>query len=228
MNSQALIENDWRDRYEWPTEDTWLVDVARWVVNAFLRTACKVDLVGLDRVSPTGPLIVAANHLHSFDAFLVAAFFPRKLMFLARASAYRFPPVGWFLRMCGAFPITRGQADQWSLNWSLEILKQGKVVGIFPEGRCQRSNGMAVAKTGVALIAYRAGAPILPVAITGTELLRHWPKGGKFAMGLRVGSVLEVEKIPEPNPEQLRLITDEVMYRIARLLPPSYQGVYRL
>jgi 1-acyl-sn-glycerol-3-phosphate acyltransferase len=175
-----------------------------------------------------GPLIVAANHLHSFDAFLLSAFLPRKIMFLTRASAYRFPPVGWFLRMCGAFPITRGQADQWSLNWSLEVLKQGKVLGIFPEGRVQHGSGMAVAKTGVALLACKAGAPILPMSITGTELLRHWPKGGRFAMGLRAGSVLEVEKVSEPNPEQLRLITDELMFRIARLLPPSYQGVYRL
>jgi len=198
------------------------------VVNAFLRTACRINVVGLDSVPLTGPLIVAANHLHSFDAFLISAFFPRKILFLTRASAYRLPPVGWFLRMCGAFPIKRGQADQWSLARSLEILKQGKVLGIFPEGRVQHSTGMAKAKTGVALLACRAGASILPVAITGTELLRHWPKGGEFELGLRFGSVMKVKANSEPSPEQLRLITDELMFRIASLLPPSYRGVYGL
>jgi len=131
--------------------------------------------------------------------------------------------------MCGAFPIRMGQADRWSLDWSLEILKQGKVLCMYPEGRCQHSSGMIAAKTGVAFVACKAGAPILPIAITGTDLLARWPKINrrKIEMGLRVGSVLKVEKVSEPSPEQLRWITDELMYRIASLLPPSYQGVYR-
>jgi len=225
----AGMEGDWRDRYEWPTEDTWVVDITRWVVNTFLRVACELNVMGLERVPPTGPLIVAANHVHTFDSFLLGAVIPRKIMVVANAGLYAFRPVGWFLRMCGTVPVEMGRADQWSLNRSLQILKQGKVLCIYPEGSCQRHNGMITAKTGVAFLACKSGAPILPVAITGTESLLHWRRiRGRMKMGLRVGSVLEVDRVSEPSPDQLRLITDELMFRIASMLPLSYQGVYRL
>ena len=67
----SSIESDWRDRYEWPTEDTWVLSITRRVVNAFLRIACKVNVEGLESIPLTGSLVVAANHLHSFDPFLV-------------------------------------------------------------------------------------------------------------------------------------------------------------
>lgn len=177
---------------------------------------------------PTGPLIVAANHLHSFDAFLLGAVLARRILFLARENAYRRPPLRWFLRMCGTVPIKRGQADQWSLDRSLEILRQGAVLGMFPEGRVQHDTGMAVAKTGVATLASRSGAPILPIAITGTEALVHWRRigGRKIRVELRVGSLLKVDAVSAPRCEQLGSITDELMLRIAGLLPASYRGVY--
>lgn len=226
--SISSSEGDWRDRYEWPTEETWVEGITRWVIELFLRAACTVETAGLERVPPTGSLIVAANHLLSFDAFFVGAFFPRWILFPARASAYRFRPVGWWLRMLGAFPIRRGQGDQWTLHRSLEILKQGKVLGWFPEGRVQHDTGLATAKTGVALVACRAGAPILPVAITGTELLSDWRRigRGEINLTLTVGSLLEVEMVSEPSPELLRMITDELMHRIAGLLPLAYRGAY--
>lgn len=224
----SQVESDWRDRYEWPTEHTWVFRITQWVVATFLRTACTVDVVGFERVPPTGSLIVAANHLHSFDAWFLGVWFPRKVLFMARASAYRSRPIGWWLRMIGAIPIQRGEADQWALDRSLEILKQGRVLGWYPEGHVQHDTGMATAKTGVALLACRAGAPILPVAITGTELLSHMFRieKEKMKLTLTVGSLLEVQKVSEPTPDLLRSITDELMFRIAGLLPPAYRGVY--
>ena len=230
MSQEPLssIVNDWRDRYEWPTEETWVSGATRRLVAAFLRAACELETVGLETVPSTGGLIVAANHLHSFDAFLLGAVIARKILFLARENAFRLPPLRWFLRMCGTVPIRRGQADRWSLDRSLEILGQGMVLGMFPEGRVQHDTGMAAAKTGVATLACRSGAPILPIAITGTEALVHWTRigRGKMRVGLRVGSLLKVDAVSAPSPEQLRAITDELMLSIAGLLPPSYQGVY--
>jgi len=226
--SPPRIQDDWRDRYAWPTEDTCVAGLARRAVTIFLRAGCILDIMGFEGVPAENPLIVAANHLHSFDAFLMDAVFPRKILFLTRENAYRYPPVRWFLRMCGTVPIRRGQADQWSLDRSLEILRQGGVLGMFPEGRVQHDTGMAAAKTGVATLASRSGAPILPVAITGTEALVHWTRMGRrrMQMGLRVGSLLKVDAVSEPSPERLRSITDELMLRIASLLPTPYRGVY--
>jgi 1-acyl-sn-glycerol-3-phosphate acyltransferase len=87
---------------------------------------------------------------------------------------------------------------------------------------------MATAKTGLARVACTAGAPILPVAITGTEQLSHMQRilRGRFKLTLTVGPLLEVEQVTEPGPELLRTITDEVMSRIAGLLPTAYRGVY--
>jgi 1-acyl-sn-glycerol-3-phosphate acyltransferase len=87
---------------------------------------------------------------------------------------------------------------------------------------------MAVAKTGVATLASRSGAPILPIAITGTEALVHWRRigGRKIRVELRVGSLLKVDAVSAPRCEQLGSITDELMLRIAGLLPASYRGVY--
>ena len=230
MSQEAVssIVDDWRDRYEWPTEETWVSGATRRLVGAFLSAACELDAIGLETVPSTGPLIIAANHLHSFDAFLLGAVVARKMLFLAREDAYRLPALRWFLRMCGTVPIKRGQADQWSLDRSLEILGQGKVLGMFPEGRVQHETGMAAAKTGVATLACRSGAPILPIAITGTEALVHWTRigRGKMRVGLRVGSLLKVVAVSAPSPAQLRAITDELMLSIAGLLPPSYQGIY--
>ena len=226
--SLSSIVNDWRNGYEWPTEETWVSRATRKVVGAFIRAACELDTVGLETVPSTGGLIVASNHLHSFDAFLLGAVFASKILFLARENAYRLPPLRWFLRMCGTIPIRRGQADQWSLDRSLEILGQGKVLGMFPEGRVQHDTGMAVGKTGVATLASRSGAPILPIAITGTEALVHWMRIGrrKIQVRLRVGSLLRVDAVSAPGSEQLRSIADELMLHIAGLLPASYRGVY--
>jgi 1-acyl-sn-glycerol-3-phosphate acyltransferase len=134
----------------------------------------------------------------------------------------------WFLRMFGAFPIVRGRADQWALDYSLLVLEKGAILCIFPEGEVSVEARMRKAKTGAANLALQSGAPVVPVGIAGAEgfrsagvLLRR-----EIQVKVRVGHPIEIPVQPEPNRSQLVRWTEIIMCAIARLLPEEYRGAY--
>ena len=213
------------------TQRAWSFHLTRRFFIGALRLLTGFRVTGVRNVPRTGRLIVVSNHLHNLDPLVVAVAVPRPVHFMAKAELFRVPVLGLLIRFVGAFPIERGRADRKAIRRAEETLAQGIAFGIFPEGTRSVTAAMTKPLAGGALIALRSGAPILPVAVTGTE---HLPFNGSRAPKRRFRRAVRVT-IGEPFivPRTLdgqRLTsegaTDVMMRRVAALLPEGYRGIY--
>lgn len=205
--------------------------VSNFLQKLSLKLFADWQVDGLENVPPMGPLIIVANHQSNFDPPLLSTSLPRTVQFLAKKSIFQGGPiVSWFLRSWGAFPVDREKIDIGAYRWSLDQLSRDGAIVMFPEG--SRNPGrMARARPGVAQLAIKTQAPILPVGITGTEKLgtpfRVFNPTGKIRVN--IGSAFTLPEITGvTNKELLYSITDMIMERVAALLPAKYQGTYKL
>lgn len=208
--------------------------VFRRFVRGFLRVClplvARVEVRGLENCPPGGPLIVAINHLAHMDAPLVLGTLPWEVEAIALADLYDVPVTGQLLRLYGAIPIHRDQFDREVLRRALQVLAEGKVLVVAPEARMSVTGALEKARRGVAWLADRSGAPILPVALTGTErAYAEWKHLRRPRFTITVGEPFTPPPSPARGPERRRhlaWLTEEIMRRIAELLPPEYRGVY--
>jgi 1-acyl-sn-glycerol-3-phosphate acyltransferase len=212
--------------------------VTRSIVLPILRLLLGFRVEGVEHVPARGGVIVASNHLHNADPILLHVAMPRSLHFMAKKELFAIPVIRTIIRFGGTFPVDRGKPDRAAIRAAEARLRAGIAVGMFPEGTRSVTRSLKVALPGAASIAQLTGAPILPVAITGSERL---PFNGTKAR--------RRDGLPEPNPghrgvlvrfgrpftiprelDGKRLTHDEatehLMREIVRLLPPDYRGVY--
>jgi 1-acyl-sn-glycerol-3-phosphate acyltransferase len=214
--------------------------VTRFFVLAITTPIFRLRLKGLDRIPPTGPVLVASNHVHNADPVLVDAAYTRPVHFMAKKEAFEFPPFKWALEWGGCFPVDRGKADRAAIRGALERLQIGIPVGIFPEGTRSPTRALIQAHSGAGLLALLSGVPVQPVAITGSE---RYPINGSKARAARKAGlpwprkdhkgvrILFGEPFMIPREIDGRRVTSDeateiIMVEIARLLPPDYRGVY--
>ena len=195
-----------------------------------LRVFADWRVTGQENVPPWGPLIVVANHQSNFDSTLLSTSVPRRTWFLAKDVLFRWPLVSWFFRSYGAYPLARSGADVGAYRWALRQLERDRAIVLFPEGT-RTVGGMRKAHSGVALLALKSQAPILPVGITGTErlgsILRVFNPTGRITVS--IGAPFSLPLIEgKPSKELLDSLTDMIMQRIAVLLPATYRGVYAI
>ena len=143
-------------------------DFAKATLRPVTALLFAVQVSGAERVPATGPLVVAANHRSYLDPPLLGAWFPRTVHFMAKRELFSMPVLSWAIRNVHAFPVERDSADLGSIRRALRILKDGGVVGIFPEGT-RNIAGDAKARGGAVLLAALAQCPIVPVALVGTQ-----------------------------------------------------------
>jgi 1-acyl-sn-glycerol-3-phosphate acyltransferase len=205
----------------------WFYYVGRWLTSAALCLTTRWRVVGRENIPATGPLIVVANHLSNADPPLVAVCIRRPLMFMAKKELFHMPVIGYLMRTFGAFPVDREKLDRQALRRADELLAAGVAIAMFPEGKRSRSQKLEEAFPGSALIAAHAGAPLLPVGITGTEkigdrlfLLRH-PR-----ITVRIGRPFSLPTSGKLTKERLTELTGIIMSHIAAELPPQYRGCY--
>jgi 1-acyl-sn-glycerol-3-phosphate acyltransferase len=196
----------------------------------FLVYVRKFEVVGKEHMPPEGPLIVASNHLNNADPPAVALAIPRLPTFMAKREMIGWPILGPAFRAFGAFPVRRFEADLAALRAAAEVVNSGAMLVMFPEGTRSRTGGLTRGHPGTALIALRTGAPVLPVAITGTESIR-WPWLFIKPLSVRhvkvtIGEPFRLPPVERANSEAAAQATDLIMRRIAALLPPQYRGVY--
>ena len=185
---------------------------------------------GREYVPPKGPLIVVSNHQSNIDPPMLSASIPRPVNFMAKRGLFHNPVASYLLKAYGAFPLNQNGGDLAAIQRSIQLLSRGAALTIFPEGT--RSPGaMRKAIPGIALVALRSGAPILPVGITGTESIGPiwhvaFPRGN---FRVRIGEPFSIHPIEgRLSRDQLDAITTMIMERVATLLPESYRGVYAL
>ncbi|HVA22313.1 MAG TPA: lysophospholipid acyltransferase family protein [Candidatus Micrarchaeia archaeon] len=192
----------------------------RWTLRRLAGRHLVLD--GLDRIPPSGPLLVCSNHHSYLDPCLIGGFFPRDLHAMAKAELYRNPLLRQVCARCHCIPVSRGSSDRQALRGALAVLGAGGALLVFPEGTRSQGLGLLPATGGVGFLARLSAAPILPIGVWGTEqaLPRHRriPRPGPIL--LRVGEAFR------PRSREKGAIGEEVMRAIAALLPAPYRGRY--
>lgn len=207
----------------WP----WFYYICRALAGAFFwLTRCKVE--GIDNIPLQGPLLVVSNHLSLADPPLLGVKLGRKARFMAKRELFRPKPVGYFFNGLGAFSVHRGRLDRQALRRSLEVINGGEMLVIFPEGMRSRNGQLRRAFSGVALLALKSGAPVVPVGIIGTENVKKFWRVKRPKITVTIGSPFTLQSVDgKMTKEELTGLTDSIMRRVAGLLPARYQGYYR-
>lgn len=189
----------------------------------------RFHVSGRQRIPRTGPVLIVANHLIWYDPILLGIIFPRRLWFMAKKEIFRVPVVGFFARLTGQISVHRGESDRAALEKALIYLSEGKAVTIFPEGAVAQHERLLQAHTGAAMLALRSGVPILPVAHTGTRRLFLGRRGWLPRVDIRIGEPY-VPQVPAGLSRKavLRMVTEDLMLRIAHMMPDAERGVYAL
>ncbi len=195
----------------------------RTVVRLFTHTR----QIGRERIPMRGPLVVVSNHVQWVDPVILGALFPRPVIFMAKQELWRKNWVGWVVERYGAFPVRRGEADRTAIRRGLSILEAGGAVGIFPEGTRSKSTQLGAPHPGASLIALKSGAPVLPVAFTGTlgmggkGWVGRWPR-----VTITYGEPFVLSAASGEGKGRLVEGTETIMRRIAALLPEELRGTY--
>ncbi|MGH2496236.1 MAG: lysophospholipid acyltransferase family protein [Ktedonobacteraceae bacterium] len=212
-----------KNLYEPYDTPMWFWVMFRTIARFIFFLKLHVHLVGLNNVPKQGAFIIASNHLSWMDVPLVPAYLKRKVVYMAKEELF-YGKSGWIVRLMGAFPVKRGEADRQSLRVADTQLKAGKIFMIFPEGTRSKNRQLGQGHVGLGMIALRAAVPVVPVAIWGSE---NTFKKLRPDVTISYGEpVLLIPKGKKMTREDIEDATNEVMRRIAAMMPPSYRGMY--
>jgi 1-acyl-sn-glycerol-3-phosphate acyltransferase len=200
-----------------------------WIFDLLSRLLSHREVEGLENLPGSGPYILAINHLSYFDLPFVFGLIGGEDVTGWAAEKYaRHPIFGPILRMGGGIFIDRGEVDRSALGAAQAWLSQGKIFGMAPEGTRSKDNQLQRGKTGVAYLSQMTGAPIVPIGIHGTEdTIRSWLRLRRPTFHMHIGEPFTLPALnPDDRTTSLRRNTEEIMCRIAALLPARYRGVY--
>jgi 1-acyl-sn-glycerol-3-phosphate acyltransferase len=207
------------------------------LLGPLLRVVFRPRIEGLDHVPGSGAAIVAGNHLSFSDHFLMPAVLKRRITFLAKAEYFTGPGLkgrltAFFFRSAGQIPVDRSgkEAGQAAIREGLGVLGRGELLGIYPEGTRSHDGRLYKGKVGVAVMALRAGVPVVPCAMIGT--FEAQPPGRKIPrlhpVVIRFGEPLDFSRYAGMEGEKavLRAVTDEIVYAILSLSGQEYVDRY--
>ncbi len=205
----------------------------RRVLRFLIRTIgftlfARIDHVeGVENVPLDGPAIMMINHIDFIDPFVVMNVLPRNIVPMAKIEVYSYPIVGIFPRIYGVIPVQREEIDRRAVQGALEVLRAGEIILVAPEAH--RGPQLRQGKEGIAYLATRANAPIVPVAIDGTTgyptlpLTHRWREPGA---SVKFGAPFRFKSEQRAGREILRTMTDEAMYILAGMLLEYRRGFY--
>jgi 1-acyl-sn-glycerol-3-phosphate acyltransferase len=211
--------------------------VTYWVVKAILtpvlRLLFKVRTDGKDGVPAQGAAILASNHLSFSDSIFLPLVLRRRITFVAKAEYFDDPKTAWFFRAVGQIPIRRGggSASQRALDSAMDVLQDGGLFGIYPEGTRSPDGKLYKGHTGVARLALKSGAPVIAVAMVGTREAQPigQVKPNFFSpIGVKFSKPMYFDRYNDraDDPRVLRQITDEIMFELRALSGQDYVDRY--
>ncbi|HVB22543.1 MAG TPA: lysophospholipid acyltransferase family protein [Ktedonobacteraceae bacterium] len=200
-----------------------LYHTIRYVALALLNIIVRLRVRGLYNVPKQGAFIISSNHLSWTDIPFIPLYLRRKVVYMAKEEYYT-SKLAWLVRFLGAFPVKRGEGDRQALRAGEEQLKKGNILTIFPEGTRSRSRKMAKAHAGMGMIALRSGVPVVPVAIWGSEkTFKKFRPQVTISYGEPMVLKPKGKKVTRGD---INEATEQVMRKIAEMLPPEYRGAY--
>jgi glycerol-3-phosphate dehydrogenase (NAD(P)+) len=182
---------------------------ARLVIKTAILVYFRVRRLGREHV-PDGGVILASNHRSFLDPFVIGCSVRRPIYFVAKRELFKNPLVGWFLNCMGAFPVRRGQSDEESVQTALELLDRGKAVVVFPEGTRIVSGSLGRPKRGVGRLALQSAAPVVPIAVTGSERARDGWRIKPVRVHVRLGAPLTFPRVADPSPFLAGEVTERI------------------
>ncbi len=214
-------------------ETGWLQPGMTRVMRPLMRRLWDVTITGLDNVPAEGPALIAPNHLSFLDSVFTMSIMPRRVLAVGKAEYMDSWKTRYFFPASGMIPLDRsgGDASKVALDAAAASLERGELFLIYPEGTRTRDGYLHKGKTGVARLALRTGAPIIPVGLIGTDKIqppdRTMPKLGEHCE-IHIGTPIDVSRYRSRIDDRLllRQITDEVMFEIAELSGQTYVDVY--
>jgi 1-acyl-sn-glycerol-3-phosphate acyltransferase len=196
--------------------------ITRTALLPFTRLYLGMRVAGARRIPRRGGVLIVANHCSHLDPILLGCSASRPLSFLARSTLFRPAPFAWYLRRLGALPLERGKSDRATLERAAELLREGKVLAIFPEGTRSPDGQIQEAKGGAGLLALKAGVPIVPAHIAGSY--RSMPRGVAIPRPARIRITYGEPRMAEewlkrrpPDEKPARAIALALMEEIRRL-----------
>ena len=210
--------------------------VFKGILKPLLMGLYSIKVEGRGNVPRKGPAIIAANHLSFLDSFFIPLVVrKRKVTYLAKADYFKSWKTSWFFKMVGQIPTERegGKKSEHALNAALEVLHEGKLLGIYPEGTRSPDGRLYRGRTGVARLALQAGVPVIPTGLIGTPEVQPIDKKipkltGRPEVRVRFGKPLDFSRFAgrERDRFALRSITDEIQYEIMQLSGQEYVDEY--
>jgi 1-acyl-sn-glycerol-3-phosphate acyltransferase len=208
-----------------------MLQVLRFLIRVLLRLIARFEIKGKENIPLTGGMIIASNHIGILDIIMVYFVIDRTDLFIPVAEKWeKVGWINWLGRQLNFLYVDRYNPDLKALRKMIALMEAGKCLVIAPEGTRSRVGSLIEGKPGVAYLAARSGFPVIPVAITGTEdkmLLANVKHFRKSNVTLTGGKQFSIPPLPKTNRDAaLQKYTDEVMCRIAAILPEKYRGIY--
>ena len=186
-------------------------DFAHVFVGVLFRTVFRYRVVGAEKVPRDGGLIVAANHISNLDPPILGVALPRPVSYMAKKELFAIPVLKWVITWLNAFPVDREAGGTAALRASLRMLKEGRAVGVFPEGG-RNVTGTNEEKAGAAFLAAASGAPVVPAAIVGTRNLRPFRR-----VSVVFGEPVRIARNRQSPADDLEKGAVDIMQRIRAL-----------
>lgn len=213
---------------------TWFYGPGSMITRTLVWLLGGWTILGTQHVPATGAFVLVANHCSNADPLILGAGVGhrqgRLVHFMAKSEMRRWPIIGFLANAAGVFFVRRGEGDRAAQRLALSLLANGRPIALFPEGTRSRDGQLQTGKSGAALLAMRAGVPVIPVGIAGTYRLfaagRLLPR--RTPMTVRIGAPLSLPHVPDGrlDREQLVAANDAIMRAIAALLPDEQRGRY--
>jgi 1-acyl-sn-glycerol-3-phosphate acyltransferase len=208
-----------------------MLRVLRFLIRILLKLIARFEIRGKENVPLTGGMVIASNHIGILDIIMVYFAIDRLDLFIPVAEKWeKIGWIRWLGKQLNFLFVDRFNPDLKALRKMMALMEEGKCLVIAPEGTRSRVGSLIEGKPGVTYLAARSGFPVVPVAITGTEdkvVLENVKRFRKSDVTLTGGKSFIVPPLPKTNrDEALKNYTDEIMCRIAALLPEKYRGVY--
>jgi 1-acyl-sn-glycerol-3-phosphate acyltransferase len=184
--------------------------IVRGLLQPFFHIYFRMSRIGRDHIPAEGPVILAANHRSFIDPFVIGTMTRRPLYYVAKKELFGHRVLAWLLNALGAFPIDRGNADQDAMATARQILQRGDAVLIFPEGTRTRPGTLGAPKRGVGRLALETGAPVVPVAVIGTEDVRRGWRIRPHKVSIRAGAPLRFPKVEQPSVQLAGAVTERI------------------